>query len=144
MPDCFTKEERSRVMRSIPSSGTRPEIIARRGLHAAGLRFQRRPSELPGTPDLVLPRWRTVIFVHGCFWHRHRCLAGQSLPATRRDYWEAKFRRNVQRDRRVRRELIEDGWNVIVIWECELRTATRDRTVARVVRRVRGERSRSN
>jgi DNA mismatch endonuclease, patch repair protein len=121
-PEAVT-EARSRNMARIRARDTQPELRVRRALHAAGFRFRLHRRGLPGTPDLVLPRFRTVIFVHGCFWHRHPGCRMTSVPKTRADYWDAKFTANMERDIRVRRQLEEAGWNVIVIWECGTRDA---------------------
>jgi len=134
MPDQFTKSERSRVMRAVKSADTTPELVVRSLVHALGYRFRLHRRDLPGRPDIVLPRLGKAIFVHGCFWHRHRCEAGQSTPATRVDYWQAKFERNVARDRRTLRHLRREGWSVLVVWECQTRAAKREALMARVER----------
>jgi DNA mismatch endonuclease (patch repair protein) len=119
MPDQFSPAERSRIMRAVKSGDTTPELIVRRLVHGLGFRFRLQNRALPGSPDLVLPRLGKAIFVHGCFWHRHGCAAGQSTPATRIDYWQAKFDRNVLRDRSNLRKLRRLGWSVLVVWECQ-------------------------
>jgi DNA mismatch endonuclease (patch repair protein) len=134
MPDQFTATERSRVMRAVKSGDTTPELIVRRIVHALGYRFRLHRRDLPGQPDLVLPRLGKAIQVHGCFWHRHACEAGQSSPATRLDYWNAKFARNVERDRRNLRRLRKLGWSVLVVWECQTRAAKRASLEARLER----------
>lgn len=106
-------------MRRVKSTGTKPEMRVRRALHAAGFRYRLHRRDLPGSPDLVFPRVRLVIFVNGCFWHWHGCRRSR-MPATNREYWEAKIARNVARDERVRAELDALGWEQIVIWECQL------------------------
>ncbi len=126
MPERFSPAERSRVMRAVKSGDTTPELVVRRLVHSLGYRFRLHRRDLPGQPDLVFPRLGKVIFVHGCFWHRHACDAGQSTPATRLDYWQAKFDRNVARDRRTLRRLRRLGWSVLVVWECQTRAAKRD------------------
>ena len=122
MPDQFSPAERSRIMRAVKSGDTAPELIVRRLIHAMGYRYRLHGSDLPGKPDIVLPRLGKAIFVHGCFWHRHACPSGQSAPATRVDYWQAKFDRNVTRDRTSLRKLRRLGWSVLVVWECQTRT----------------------
>jgi len=134
MPDRFSAAERSRVMRAVKSGDTTPELIVRRLVHALGYRFRLHRSDLPGKPDLVFPRRQKAIQVHGCFWHRHACQAGQSTPATRLDYWNAKFARNVERDRRNLRALRRMGWSVLVVWECQTRAAKRDALERRIER----------
>lgn len=119
MADRFTTAERSDVMRAVKSGDTTPELVVRRLIHAMGFRYRLHGADLPGKPDIVLPRHGKAIFVHGCFWHRHACRAGQSTPATRLDYWQAKFDRNVVRDRSNLRKLRRLGWSVLVVWECQ-------------------------
>ena len=121
MPDQFSPAERSRIMRAVKSGDTSPELAVRRLVHSLGYRYRLHGRDLPGRPDLVLPRLGKAIFVHGCFWHRHRCAAGQSTPASRIDYWKAKFARNVERDRSSLRKLRRLGWSVLVVWECQTR-----------------------
>jgi DNA mismatch endonuclease, patch repair protein len=112
-------------MRAIRGQDTRPELVVRRLLHAMGYRFRLHARELIGRPDLVLPRMRVAAFVHGCFWHRHRCSFGRVQPATRTKFWRAKFDSNVARDGRVVRALRRAGWRVLVVWECQTRDAVR-------------------
>ena len=119
MTDRISPENRSRLMSRIKGKDTKPEMIVRRWLHANGYRFRLHRRDLPGTPDIVLPKWRLAIFVHGCFWHRHEGCPKATMPDTHREFWEEKFRRNVERDRESRARLREMGWNVIVVWECE-------------------------
>ena len=119
MADRFTPAERSAVMRAVKSGNTTPELVVRRLVHAMGFRYRLHGADLPGKPDIVLPRHGKAIFVHGCFWHRHACPAGQSTPATRLDYWQAKFDRNVARDRSNLRKLRRLEWSVLVVWECQ-------------------------
>lgn len=106
-------------MASIRGLDTRPELLVRSFLHRAGLRFRLGGCRLPGRPDLVFPRFRTVVFVHGCFWHRHKGCPNCTQPATRAEFWKAKFDQNVQRDLRSTALLVELGWQVITVWECE-------------------------
>jgi DNA mismatch endonuclease (patch repair protein) len=121
MPDVLTPEQRSRNMRAIRDRDTGPELMVRRLLHGMGFRFRLHRRDLPGCPDIVLPGRRVVVFVHGCFWHRHRCHFGCVEPTTRPEFWRAKFAANVARDRRSIRALRRAGWQVIVIWECQTR-----------------------
>ena len=108
-------------MRRVRSRDTAPERKVRSLLHRLGFRFRLHRQDLPGKPDIVLPKYSTVVFVHGCFWHRHPHCAQASAPRTRQVYWLPKFKRTVERDRRNQSELRRRGWNVIVVWECELR-----------------------
>lgn len=112
---------RSRNMAAIRGKDTAPELAVRRILHAMGLRFRLHRRDLPGRPDIVLPKHRTVVFVHGCFWHRHEDCRYTTTPKTRQEFWQSKFAANIERDRRNRTDLLQLGWRVIVIWECELR-----------------------
>ena len=120
--DCGT---RSRMMRGIHNRDTRPEILVRRLLHRRGFRYRLCVHELPGKPDIVLPKYRAVVFVHGCFWHGHDCPAFR-LPQTRTEFWRAKIERNRDNDRKVTAALLAAGWRVATVWECALRGANRD------------------
>ena len=136
MADTISKAQRSALMARIRGKDTKPEVFVRSALHRAGFRFRLYARGLPGRPDIVLPRHGVVIFVHGCFWHRHGC-ALASEPATRRRFWQAKFEANMARDRRNARALRELGWRVLTVWECTLRTKTgRERAIATLVRRI--------
>ena len=106
-------------MGRVRTANTGPEMAVRRLVHGLGYRFRLRRRDLPGTPDLVLPRYRAVIFVHGCFWHQHECRRGRP-PASNEAYWGPKLARNVERDERARNALKEMGWRVLTIWECEI------------------------
>jgi DNA mismatch endonuclease (patch repair protein) len=134
MPDQFSPAERSRIMRCVKSGNTTPELVVRRLVHGLGYRFRLNNRHLPGQPDLVLPRLGKAIFVHGCFWHRHACGAGQSTPASRVDYWQAKFTRNVLRDRSNLRKLRRLGWSVLVVWECQTTIRKREALQRRLER----------
>jgi DNA mismatch endonuclease (patch repair protein) len=120
MADRITPERRSWNMSRIKGRDTGPEKCVRSLLHGLGLRFTLRNSSLPGKPDIVLPRWRTVIFVHGCFWHRHANCSNNVTPKTRPEFWEQKLSGNVVRDARNIVALRQLGWRVRVIWECEV------------------------
>jgi len=120
--DSLSPENRSRLMARVRSTNTQPELRVRSALHRLGLRFTvagPRNRSLPGRPDIVLPRWGTVVFVHGCFWHRHSKCRRTTTPNHRRAFWLAKFRANIARDQRCLRLLRKRGWMVVVIWECE-------------------------
>lgn len=119
--DVFTQAKRSDVMSRIRARDTRPERAVRSMLHRMGYRFRLHRVDLPGKPDLVLSRYRTAIFVHGCFWHRHKGCQFAYTPKSRKNFWLKKFESNMARDRHVKKELANLGWNVITIWECELR-----------------------
>lgn len=130
MPDFLTPEERSRRMSRIRSSNTAPEVALRQALHAACLRFRLHRKDLPGKPDIVLPRHKAVILVHGCFWHRHKGCSIATIPKSNTAFWTDKFDRNVARDLRVRDQLETLGWKVFVAWECELGSRRKARQVA--------------
>lgn len=116
---------RSRMMAAVPQRDTKPEIRLRKALHRLGVRYRLHDPSLPGRPDLVFPRYRAAVFVHGCFWHAHGCRYS-TVPAARRDFWLAKFDANRARDARVTEELSKRGWRVLVVWECELRPPSSD------------------
>lgn len=115
----------SQRMARIRKVDTRPEMIVRRAVHALGYRFRLHRRDLPGCPDLVLPRHRKVIFVHGCFWHRHDCRDGRKLPNSKPEYWGPKLARNAERDAAHLQALAEQGWEALVLWECELKNRER-------------------
>lgn len=119
--DKLDPERRSRNMARVHGKNTGPEMRVRRIAHRLGLRFRLHRADLPGKPDLVFPRHRVAVFVHGCFWHRHTDCSRASVPATRREFWEAKFEGNVARDRKQQAALTDSGWKVLVFWECELK-----------------------
>jgi DNA mismatch endonuclease (patch repair protein) len=108
-------------MSGIRGKNTKPELALRRALHARGFRFRLHSSRIYGRPDLVLSKYRAVVFVHGCFWHRHERCRYTTSPSTRPEFWQAKFEANVARDGAVRKTLLEDGWRVATVWECALR-----------------------
>ena len=133
MADVFTKQQRSAVMRSVKGADTQPELRVRRYLHALGFRYSLHAKDLPGKPDIVLVRWGTVVFVHGCFWHGHPGCPRSALPTTRREYWREKIARNRKRDARNARALRSAGWRVLTIWECRIRD---ERALAALARRI--------
>ncbi|HHA2819935.1 TPA: very short patch repair endonuclease [Stenotrophomonas maltophilia] len=120
MVDSLTPEQRSAQMSRIRGSNTKLEVLVRKGLHARGLRYRLGGAKLPGRPDIVLPKYRTVVFVHGCFWHGHDCPLYR-LPKTRPAFWADKIGKNRVRDLRVTAELESQGWRVLTVWECSLR-----------------------
>ena len=139
MTDVLTPAQRSFNMSRIRGVHTKPEMRVRKLLHAAGLRYRLHGKDLPGKPDLVFPRVRAVLFVHGCFWHMHRCKYGKPVPATNVTFWAEKRRSNVDRDKRNRAALRAEGWRVFEVWECH--TRTEDRLPAKLeplIRFVRG------
>lgn len=135
MTDVISQEKRSELMSRIRGSDTRPEFSVRQGLHRAGFRFRLHQRKLPGCPDVVLPKYRAVIFVHGCFWHRHPNCPLAYRPKSRIGFWSEKFRQNRARDRRQERELRDSGWRVLVVWECSLRKEVDRRKAIRKIGR---------
>lgn len=121
MVDVVDSATRSRMMSGIRGKDTKPELLIRKYLHARGLRFRLHVKDLPGKPDMVFPKYRTVVFVHGCFWHRHAGCKYATTPSNRADFWENKLSDNVARDQYQLAALNELGWHVVVVWECELR-----------------------
>lgn len=117
MTDTISKERRSKIMAHISSKNTQPEMIVRKALHDLGYRYRLHRRDLPGSPDLVFPARRKIIFVHGCFWHGHHCRKGKR-PSTNCGFWDRKLDRNIQRDAKNIEELRQTGWQVLVIWEC--------------------------
>ena len=132
MIDTYTPDQRHRNMAAIHSSSTKPELKLRLALWRQGFRYRVNVKRLPGSPDIVLPKYRTVIFVHGCFWHGHKDCKNASTPKTNTEFWIAKIARNQQRDQEVWRQLEAKGWSVIIVWECRLKKVVLDETVARV------------
>ena len=118
--DPLSKVERSAMMSRVRSKNTKPELAVRSILHRMGYRFRLHRKDLPGCPDIVLPKYKTVIFVHGCFWHQHPGCKYAYNPKSRKTFWQKKFRQNVEQGKKVRKKLTRLGWKVIVIWECEL------------------------
>lgn len=127
--DRMTPEQRHRCMSHIRSRDTGPEWAVRRLIFAMGFRYRLHVKTLPGKPDIVLPRHRKVIFVHGCFWHAHGCRSGRRMPATHTKFWKAKFENNVRRDQAALRRLWQAGWQTLVVWECETKEPEQLRTI---------------
>jgi DNA mismatch endonuclease (patch repair protein) len=138
--DRLTREQRSDNMRAVRSRDTAPEIMARSAAHRLGFRFRLHRKDLPGSPDFVLPKYRTAIFVHGCFWHGHGC-SRSKLPQSNVEFWKEKIRKNRVRDKKAVAELQKSGWEAITLWQCEIRSF--DAAVARIsVERKRIEKNR--
>ena len=138
MADFMTKTQRSRAMAAVPSSETEIERTVRCELHRAGFRFRKNVRDfLPGRPDIVLPKYRCIIFVHGCFWHQHKNCKRSKLPATRREFWTKKIGENVKRDHRQITTLRTSGWRVLIVWECEVkRAATPQKVVKNLISNI--------
>ncbi|MDR1717000.1 MAG: DNA mismatch endonuclease Vsr [Prevotella sp.] len=118
--DIWDKQTRSLIMAKVPQKNSKPEVIIRKYLFSKGFRYRTNVKNLSGTPDIVLPKYKTAIFVHGCFWHGHTCRAAH-LPSSNLSYWNEKIAKNIERDYRKNAELEELGWNIIIIWQCELK-----------------------
>jgi DNA mismatch endonuclease, patch repair protein len=125
MTDVLTPEQRKRCMTAIRGKHTKPELLVRAFLRQMGFRYSLHRKSLPGKPDIVLPKQKTAIFVHGCFWHMHRCRYGKVVPATNKEFWQSKRLGNVERDKRKQRELRKAGWHVFTIWECLAKNTSR-------------------
>lgn len=120
MVDRVKPEVRSQIMRNVRGKNTKPELALRRALHARGFRYRLNARRLPGSPDIVFPKWKTALFVHGCYWHRHPGCRKATTPSSNVEFWEEKFRQNVKRDARNIHDLQEAGWRVGVVWECAI------------------------
>lgn len=130
MIDIVSEEVRSRLMSGIKGRNTKPEILVRRALHAAGYRFRLHKRELPGSPDIVMPGRKIAIFVHGCFWHMHEHCRLSKIPSTRTEFWARKLTANVARDSAARKSLNTLGWRVLIVWECYVRGHTDTQSMA--------------
>ncbi len=137
MADNHSKEVRSRNMSHIRSTNSKPEETVRKYLFSDGFRYRKNVKTLPGKPDIVLSKYKTVIFVNGCFWHKHDC-PRFVWPSSNTDYWIPKIQRNVERDQRNMDSLKETGWNVIIVWECELKKAVAEERLSRLCAEIRG------
>jgi DNA mismatch endonuclease (patch repair protein) len=123
MADIYSQDKRSEIMSKISGKETKPEILVRKTLFANALRYRKNVKTLPGSPDIVLPKYKTVIFVHGCFWHGHTCKAAK-LPETRNEFWSDKIASNLKRDSRNIEELQSLGWKVLIVWQCSIKNKT--------------------
>ena len=142
MADVMTPEQRSRCMAAIKGKNTKPELIVRKYLFSRGLRFRLYVNSLPGKPDIVLPKYKTVIFVNGCFWHGHEGCRYYRLPKSNVEFWQEKISRNIERDHRTEAELTALGWRVIRVWECEIKTVTqRQSALEGLYRKIVGDES---
>ena len=131
MTDTKTPAERSENMSRIRSIDTKPEEIVRKYLFNHGFRYRKNDKRYPGKPDIVLPKYRTVIFVNGCFWHMHGCSRSR-LPHSNQEYWKPKIKRNIERDAENKQKVEKDGWNVIIVWECELKKRVAEERLSRL------------
>lgn len=134
--DVHDKKTRSYNMSRIKGKNTKPEEIVRKYLFSKGFRYRKNDKKLPGTPDIVLPKYKTVIFVNGCFWHGHKDCRYFVIPKTNTDFWLNKINTNIERDKHKQEALKELGWNVIVVWECELKKQTRELTLKTIMEQI--------
>lgn len=137
MADTKTPAERSENMSRIRSTDTKPEEIVRKFLFSKGFRYRKNDKRYPGKPDIVLPKYRTVIFVNGCFWHMHGCSRSR-LPKSNQEYWRPKIERNIERDADAKKKLEAEGWKVIIIWECELKKKIANERLSRLCEQIKG------
>lgn len=138
MTDFVDPATRSRMMAAVKQKNTKPELLVRSMLHRAGLRFSLHRRDLPGKPDIVLRKYRSVVFVHGCYWHRHEDCPRASTPKSNTEFWKTKFNANVERDAQNQEELRRLGWRVFVVWECELKREPSD-TLETLIWMIRGK-----
>lgn len=143
MVDVHTPAQRSFNMSRIRGKDTKPEILIRSMLHRAGFRFRKNVRDLVGKPDLVLPKYKAVVFVHGCFWHRHVGCQFASCPSSNTEFWQQKFLRTVERDVAIQQSLSERGWSVLTVWECEIKRDPAD-ALARLITKLGAEIETSN
>lgn len=133
MTDIHSKETRSFNMSRITAKDTKPELLVRKYLFSKGFRYRVNVKDLPGKPDIVLPKYRTVIFIHGCFWHGHEDCKYFVIPKTRTEWWTEKIRKNTERDKKVHTELKAISWNIMTIWECQLKAQKRQQTLVGII-----------
>jgi len=136
MADVHNTATRSYNMSQIKGKNTKPEMLVRKFLHARGFRYKLHDKTLPGKPDLVLPKYKTVIFIHGCFWHGHHGCRYFVVPKTRTDWWLAKINGNKDNDSKAMRLLKKNGWEIITIWECDLKPVAIDRTLSSLIKKI--------
>lgn len=136
MADVHSKEIRSYNMSKIKGKDTKPEILVRKFLFTNGLRYRLHDKKLPGKPDIILSKYRTVVFIHGCFWHGHKDCKYFVIPKTRTEWWKDKINTNIFRDHKVNFELQQIGWNVLTIWECELKAKNKEENLSILLERI--------
>jgi DNA mismatch endonuclease, patch repair protein len=135
--DRLSPTERSVLMAKVKSSGTKPEEMVRKVLFKEGFRYRKNVSHLPGKPDIVLPKYKAIVFVHGCFWHQHENCPESVLSQSRQEYWEPKLQRNAQRDHENAERLKQNGWRVFIVWECKLRPRLFQNTMSALIKDLR-------
>lgn len=136
--DVHEPEIRSYNMSQIKGKDTKPEIMVRKFLFSNGFRYRLHDKKMPGKPDIVLPKYKTVVFIHGCFWHAHKGCKYYVIPKTRTDWWIDKLEKNRVRDAIAQKQLKKQGWKVVVVWECELKTGKREVTLNNLIKRING------
>jgi len=136
MPDIFSKSKRSDIMSKISGKETKPEILVRKYLFSQGFRYRKNVKDLPGKPDIVLPKYKAVVFVNGCFWHGHENCKKSALPTTNTEFWKEKISSNIIRDKKTYAELSDMGYKVLVIWQCELNAKKREITLSELTREI--------
>ena len=136
MADVHTKEIRSKNMAAIKAKNTKPEMLVRKFLHANGYRYKLHDKSLPGKPDIVLPKYKTVIFVHGCYWHGHKNCKYYVIPKTRTEWWLNKINGNIANDAKAVKALKKEGWKIITIWECQLKPAKVESTLRSLLNKI--------
>jgi len=145
LADIFTKQKRSKIMSNISGKETKPEILVRKILFAKGFRYRKNDKRYPGKPDIVLPKYKTVIFINGCFWHGHKNCEKAKLPETNYNFWKNKIEGNIERDKRNYEQLKNLGWNVIVLWQCQLNNKRNiDKTIKDLIQNLRNQRTANN
>lgn len=132
MADRHSKEIRSYTMSRVRSKNTQPELMVRKFLFSKGFRYRLHDKKLPGTPDIILPKYKTVIFINGCFWHGHNNCRYAAIPQTRTAWWQNKIDKNVRKDEDAQARLIKEGWKVILVWGCDLKPKTRGETLEKI------------
>jgi DNA mismatch endonuclease, patch repair protein len=139
VPDIFSKKKRSRIMASISGKETKPEIAVRSYLFKQGFRFRKNVASLPGKPDIVLPKYLTVVLIHGCFWHGHKNCKKAALPTSNTSFWQTKIAANVARDKKVDKALKALNWRVITVWQCQLANKVKfEKTMNKLIARIQG------
>ena len=136
MPDIFSKSKRSDIMSKISGKETKPEILIRKYLFSQGFRYRKNVKDLPGKPDIVLPKYKAVVFVNGCFWHGHENCKKSTLPTPNTEFWKEKISSNIIRDKKTYAELSDMGYKVLVIWQCELNAKKREITLSELARKI--------
>ncbi len=134
--DVFSKSKRSDIMSKVSGKDTKPEILVRKHLFSKGFRYRKNVKNMPGKPDIILPKYKTIIFVHGCFWHGHNDCEAAKLPVSNVDYWTKKISSNIKRDSSNIQQLEKLGWNVIVVWECELKSKAKEKRLEQLVNEI--------